>query len=68
MIQFHQEYLVDEEDNRKAVVPPTAAWEQILEVLEEHEYIRAYDDAKNHPSKIIPFDQAVSELAEVTRD
>jgi hypothetical protein len=62
MIQFSEQYLVDEAGNRKAVVLPMSAWEQILEALEEFEDICAYDQAKNHPSEPIPFEQPVSEI------
>jgi PHD/YefM family antitoxin component YafN of YafNO toxin-antitoxin module len=68
MSQFHQEYLVDEQGNRKAVVLPIETWEQILEALDELDDIRAYDEAKNHPSERIPFEQAVSEITEGTKD
>lgn len=58
MITLHEEYLVDEAGNRKAVVLPLAAWRQIQEELEELEAIRAYDEAKAHPSEPIPFEEA----------
>ncbi|MDR3556620.1 MAG: hypothetical protein P4L55_17855 [Syntrophobacteraceae bacterium] len=61
---FHQEYLVDEQGKRKAVVVPIAVWEQIVEALEEFDAIRAYDEAKKEPSEIIGFEQAVSEINE----
>ncbi|NLI32948.1 MAG: hypothetical protein GX422_09240 [Deltaproteobacteria bacterium] len=38
-------------------------WEQIVEALEEFEDIRAYDEAKREPSELVPFEQAVSEIA-----
>lgn len=49
MIQFHEQYLVDEEGNRKAVVVPISSWQQILEALDELDDIRAYDEAKREP-------------------
>jgi PHD/YefM family antitoxin component YafN of YafNO toxin-antitoxin module len=64
MITVHQEYLVDKEGRRKAVILPIAEWEQILEALEELEDIRAYDEAKQYPSAPVPFDQAVAEIRE----
>lgn len=61
---FHQEYLVDEQGKRKAVVVPISVWEQIVEALEELDAIRAYYEAKQEPSEIIGFEQAVSEINE----
>jgi hypothetical protein len=57
MITLHEEYLVDEAGNRKAVVLPLAAWRQIQEELEELEAIRVYDEAKAQPSEPIPFEE-----------
>ncbi len=62
MISFHEDYLVDEEGNRKAVVVPISDWEQIVDALEELEDIRAYDDAKGDSTEAIPFEQAISEI------
>jgi len=64
MITTYEEYLVDEAGNRKAVVLPLAAWQQIKEELEELEDIRAYDEAKAQPSEPVPFEQAVREIHE----
>jgi PHD/YefM family antitoxin component YafN of YafNO toxin-antitoxin module len=64
MITVHEEYLVDEAGNRKAVVLPLAEWRQIKEELEELDDIRAYDDAKAQPSEPIPFEQAIREIHE----
>ena len=64
MITVHEEYLVDEAGNRRAVVLPLAAWQQIKEELEELEDIRAYDEAKAQPSEPVPFEQAIREIHE----
>jgi len=64
MNTVHEEYLVDEAGNRKAVVLPLAAWQQIKEELEELDDIRAYDEAKAQPSEPIPFEQAMREIHE----
>jgi hypothetical protein len=68
MIRFDEQYLVDERGNRKSVVVPITAWEQILEELEELDDIRAYDAAKQEVSEPIPFEQAVYELREGLSD
>jgi len=64
MITVHEEYLVDEAGNRKAVVLPLAAWQQIKEALEELDDIRAYDHIKAQPSEPVPFEEAVREIRE----
>ena len=35
MIPVHEEYLVDEHGNRKAVVLPISEWQQVLAALED---------------------------------
>lgn len=62
MINVHEEYLVDEAGNRKAVVLPLSMWQQIKEELEELDDIRAYDEAKAQPSTPVPFEQAMNEI------
>lgn len=64
MSTFHPEYVVDEQQNRKAVLLTWGEWERIVESLEELDDIRAYDQAKSQPSETIPFDQAVKEIRE----
>jgi hypothetical protein len=64
MITVHEEYLVDEAGNRKAVVLPLAVWQQIKEELEELDDIRAYDEAKAQPSEPVPFEDAMREIHE----
>jgi hypothetical protein len=68
MIQLHEEYVVDEAGNRKAVLIPISEWNRVVELLEELEDIRAYDEAKKHPSKPIPFEQAVAQIREGLSD
>jgi hypothetical protein len=68
MIRFSEQYLVDEEGNRKAVLVPISAWQQILEALEELDDIRAYDEAKQEPSEIVPFEEAVSDMSKGMAD
>ncbi len=64
MIVVHEDYVVDEQGRRKAVVVPLEEWEQILDALEELDDIRGYDEAKSDPSDAIPFEQAVMEIRE----
>ena len=68
MITVHEEYLVDEAGNRRAVVLPLAAWQQIKEELQELDDIRAYDESKAQPSEPIPFEEAMREIQEGNLD
>ena len=68
MIAVHEEYLVDDEGNRKSVVVPLDEWRQILDALEELDDIRAYDEAKAYPSDAVPLAQAVMEIREGKRE
>lgn len=62
MITIHPEYVVDENQNKKAVIIPFIEWKQILEEIEELEDIRAYDAAKSEKDEIISFEKAVQEI------
>ena len=62
VVNLHPEYLVDEQQKRKAVLLPMSEWEQIVQELEELDDIRAYDAAKEQSSDSIPFEQAIREL------
>lgn len=68
VISVHEEYLIDQLGNRKAVVLPLAEWEQIKDELEELDDIRTYDEAKRHPSKPVPFEQAMFQIREGKAD
>jgi PHD/YefM family antitoxin component YafN of YafNO toxin-antitoxin module len=62
MFEIHEEYVIDEKGNKKAVVVPFGEWRQILEALEDLDDIRAYDEAKSKPSDPIPFEKAIDEI------
>ncbi len=62
MVTVHPEYVVDEQQHRKAVLLPASEWEQIVGELEELDDIRAYDAAQPHAADRLPFDQAVREI------
>jgi hypothetical protein len=62
MVSVHEEYLVDEHGNRKAVVLPISEWRQVLVALEELDDIQGYDEAKARPSEPVPFEEAVREI------
>ena len=68
MITIHEDYLVDEQGRRKAVVVSLEQWQKVLEALEELEDIRAYDEAKGRPSEPAPLEQAIREIREGKSD
>ena len=62
MVTLHPEYVVDEHQQRKAVLLPAAEWDRIVSELEELDDIRAYDAAQPHAADRLPFEQAVREI------
>jgi len=62
MLAVHPQYVVDERQNRKAVLLPVAEWAKIVTELEDLDDIRAYDAAQQHASDRMPFEQAVREI------
>ena len=62
MVKIHENYVIDVEGNKKAVMVPISEWQKILEALEELDDIRAYDQAKSKPSNPIPFEKAIEEI------
>jgi len=64
MISLHENYVVDEQGHKKAVVVSLEEWQQILGALEELDDLRAYDKSKSLPSDTIAFEQAVLEIRE----
>lgn len=62
MVRLHPEYVVDDQDKRKAVVLPVEEWERVLDELEELEDIRLYDVVKQETGESVPFEQAIKEI------
>ncbi len=62
MLVIHPEYVVDEQQRKKAVILPFSEWEKVMAEIEELDDIRAYDRAKSVENEIIPFEQAVQEI------
>ena len=62
MVRLHPEYVVDDQDKRKAVVLPVEEWEKVIDELEELEDIRLYDVAKQEAGGSVPFEQAIKEI------
>ena len=62
MVRLHPEYVVDDQEKRKAVVLPVEEWEKVMDELEELEDIRLYDVAKQEAGESVPLEQAIKEI------
>lgn len=57
-----EQFVVDENGNRKAVLVAIERYFELLEAQEELESIHAYDAAKASNDEAIPFSQAIKEI------
>jgi hypothetical protein len=57
-----EQYVVDQDGNRTAVLLDVKYYHELLTALEEIESIRAYDEAKASDDEVIPFSQATEEI------
>jgi PHD/YefM family antitoxin component YafN of YafNO toxin-antitoxin module len=57
-----EQYVVDENGKRTAVLLDVQYYQELLAALEEIESVRAYDEAKASNDEIIPFSQATDEI------
>lgn len=68
MVRLHPQYVVDDNDKKKAVLLPVDEWERVIDELEELKDIRLYDAAKVAGGDGVPFEQAVQEIEKDTRE
>jgi hypothetical protein len=59
---LHPQYIIDEYQNKQAVILPCAVWQALLEILEEIQDIEAYDQAKKQNDESLPFEQALEAI------
>jgi PHD/YefM family antitoxin component YafN of YafNO toxin-antitoxin module len=57
-----EQYVVDKNGNRTAVLIDVDYYQQLLAALDEIESIRAYDEAKSSGDESIPFAEATDEI------
>lgn len=57
-----EQYVVDQNGNRTAVLLDVNYYHKLLEALDEIESIRAYDEAKASGDEVIPFSEATEEI------
>ncbi|MEI6746657.1 MAG: hypothetical protein WCL34_11910 [Methylococcaceae bacterium] len=62
IINFHPSIIIDAHNHKKSVVLPYDEWEKILEIMEEFDEIRAYENAKAETDEFVPFEKAVQEI------
>ncbi len=67
MMTTQEQYVVDENGKRTAVLLDIERYENLLEAQEELEAIRAFDEAKAFDDEAIPFSRAVAEIEEMRR-
>lgn len=64
MSPIHPQCVVDENQERRAVLLSLEDWERILDELEELDDIRACDDASRRGEDFVPFEQAMRDIEE----
>lgn len=62
MVKLHPQFVIDSNQQPKAVMLPVQEWEQIMDELEELDDIRAYDEAKADTSEAVDFEQALRDI------
>lgn len=53
MLSLPEKYIVDEKGEKTAIVLPYAAWEKIVEILEDYDAL-CYDKVKARRSDLMP--------------
>lgn len=64
MIDIRPQFVIDDRQEKKAIILSMEDWEKVLDALEELEDIQDYLAAKAGPQDAIPFEQAVREIEE----
>jgi len=62
MVKLNENYVVDKKGHRIGVFIDMKTYGKIIELLEELEDIRAYDDVKKLDDEGISFNEAVNEI------
>lgn len=62
MIPVKEQYVIDENGMRTAVLVDVKRYDELLEAWEEIESIRRFDEAKNSDDEKISFIQAIDEI------
>lgn len=62
MDSLQERYLVDEQGNRVGVLLDIAAYQQLLDKLEELEALYAFDTAEASEDEVITLEDAITEI------
>jgi hypothetical protein len=62
MIEVKERYVIDEAGTAVAVLLDIADYRKLLEMLEELDARRVYDEAKASSDRLIPLEEAIREL------
>lgn len=62
MISTKEQFVIDENGNRTAVLIGVKRYDEFLEALEELDSIRAFDEAQSSGDEKISFSQAIKEI------
>ncbi len=62
MVVMHPQYVVNDAQEKKAVLLSFDEWNAVLDALEELDDIAEYDTAKAGDQESIPFEEAVQQL------
>lgn len=62
MIPVKEQYVIDENGRRTAVLVDVKRYDELLQAWEEIESIRRFDEAKNSDDEKISFIQAIDEI------
>jgi len=62
VVAIHPEFVIDEKNEKKAVMLPFSEWQQVMKELEELDDIRSFDEAKSHPSDPLPFEEVARKI------
>ena len=68
MTPFKEQFIVDADGNRVAVVLAIADYERLLDELEELDDSRAYVAAKSDASDFLPLEEALAEVERERRE
>lgn len=63
MLALHENFVTDDKGNRVGVLLDWQTYQKVLDALEELDEIRVFDAAVESDDEIIPFEDAVAEIA-----
>ena len=69
MLKVHPQYIKDANGNKSMVILPAKEFDAIMEVIEDMEDVRLYDEAKkNDDGKRIPMEEAFKMIEDTRKN